>query len=103
MFICKTYIDTGSNNTVSRRGVKDDEYSIESMPLQSRLKELGSVTRRSTRLLAGTLKSESDHMMVMLSRNINRAVSLPLERKNQLPDFGIDVKERGHSVQKDHV
>lgn len=73
------------------------------MPLQSRLKELSTTTRRSTRLLSGMLKPESDHKMVLLTRNINRAVSLPLERKGQMHDFSIDVKERGHSVQKDQV
>lgn len=73
------------------------------MPLQSRLKELGTITRRSTRLLSGMPKPESDHNIILLTRNINRAVSLPSERKSQMNDFSIDVKERGHSVQRDQV
>lgn len=81
------------------KSVNDD--SIEAMPLQSRLKEMGSVTRRSTRLFSGTSKPESNHKMVMLTRNINRAVSLPLERKSLIHDFSIDGKERGQSVQRD--
>lgn len=64
---------------------------------------MGSVTRRSTRLFSGTLKPESNHKMVMLTRNINRAVSLPLERKSLMHDFSIDGKERGQSVQRDQV
>ena len=81
------------------KSVNDD--NIEAMPLQSRLREMGSVTRRSTRLFSGTLKPESNHKMVMLTRNINRAVSLPLERKSLMHDFSIDGKERGQSVQRD--
>ena len=81
------------------KSVNDD--SIEAMPLQSRLKEIGSLTRRSTRQFSGTLKPESNHKMVMLSRNINRAVSLPLERKSLMHEFSIDGKERGQSVQRD--
>ncbi|XP_033184519.1 lamin B receptor isoform X1 [Bombus vancouverensis nearcticus] len=90
-----------NGNTDNKKNINDDEHSIESMPLQSRLKELGTVTRRSMRLLSGTLKPESDHKMVLLTRNINRAVSLPIERKSQMHDFSVDVKERGHSVQRD--
>lgn len=93
--------DNGNND--SKKNINDDEHSIESMPLQSRLKELGTVTRRSMRLLSGTLKPESDRKMVLLTRNINRAVSLPIERKSQMHDFSVDVKERGHSVQRDQV
>lgn len=97
-------IDMQDNgNTDSKKNINDDEHSVESMPLQSRLKEIGTVTRRSMRLLSGTLKPESDHKMVLLTRNINRAVSLPIERKSQMHDFSVDVKERGHSVQRDQV
>ncbi|CAK9808443.1 Delta(14)-sterol reductase LBR [Anthophora plagiata] len=91
----------GEDDTVNIKNTKDENL-IESIPLQLRLKELGTVTRRSTRLLSGTLKPETDHKMVMLTRNINRAVSLPLERKSQMPDFKIDGKERGLSVERNH-
>lgn len=73
------------------------------MPLQSRLKELGTVTRRSTRLLSTTIKPASDYKMELLARSINRAVSLPIERKKQLHDLNIDRKERGLSVQRNQV
>ncbi|CAL7949897.1 unnamed protein product [Xylocopa violacea] len=91
--------DIRNTESVSTKSTNDDE-SPESLPLLSRLKEAGTVTRRS-RLLTGTLKPEPDHKMVLLTRNINRAVSLPLERKSQLYDFNIDGKERGHSIQRD--
>lgn len=82
--------------------IESTDDIVELMPLHARLKDTGVVSRRSIRLFSGTLKPESEHKMVMLTRNINRAVSLPLERKSQMHDFGTDGKERGHSVQKDH-
>ncbi|XP_012150155.1 lamin B receptor isoform X1 [Megachile rotundata] len=94
---------TKNDNTTNKKDTGKFDYTVESVPLQSRLRELGTVTRRSTRLFSGTLKPESDHQMVMLTRNINRAVSLPLERKSQLHDFNvIDGKERSYSIQRDH-
>ncbi|XP_017758730.1 PREDICTED: lamin-B receptor [Eufriesea mexicana] len=91
-----------NDKIIDTKSINDDENSIESMPLQSRLTEMRMVTRRSTRLLNSTLKPESEHKMILLTRNIDRAVSLPLERKNQqLHDFNIEGKERGYSVQRD--
>lgn len=87
-------------NIINTKSTNDNDNSTETMPLQSRLKELG-VTRRSTRFFSVTPKPELDHKMVMLTRNMNRAVSLPVERKSQVHDFNIDAKERGHSVQRD--
>lgn len=94
------YIDAPTEKNVS---IESTDDIVELMPLHARLKDTGVVSRRSIRLFSGTLKPESEHKMVMLTRNINRAVSLPLERKSQMHDFGTDGKERGHSVQKDHV
>ncbi|XP_076762650.1 lamin B receptor isoform X3 [Xylocopa sonorina] len=91
--------DIRNNENISAKSTNDNE-NLESMPLLPRLKEVGTVTRRS-RLLTDALKPEPDHKMVLLTRNINRAVSLPLERKSQLHDFNIDSKERGHSIQRD--
>ncbi|KOC64810.1 Lamin-B receptor [Habropoda laboriosa] len=88
------------DNVISIKNPKEDNFA-ESMPLQMRLKELGTVSRRSTRLLSNTLRAEADYKMVMLTRNINRAVSLPLERKSLMHEFNVDGKERGHSVQRD--
>lgn len=93
-----------NDKMINTKIINDDENSVESMPLQSRLKEIGMVTRRSTRLLTSTVKPEPEHKMILLTRKIDRAVSLPLERKSQqLLDFNIDGKERGHSVQRDQV
>ncbi|XP_076234062.1 lamin B receptor [Calliopsis andreniformis] len=92
--------DTLSEKHIINTESTNDDF-IDAVSLQSRLKEGGTVTRRTTRLLSGALKPELEHKMV-ITRNINRAVSLPLERKSQLHDLGIDTKERGQSVQKDH-
>ncbi|XP_031825484.1 lamin B receptor isoform X2 [Nomia melanderi] len=91
----------GTKNLSNTKSTIKDENFIESMPLQSRLKELGTITRRSTRLLSATIKPASDYKMELLTRSINRAVSLPIERKKQLHDLNIDGKERGLSVQRD--
>lgn len=91
-----------NDNTTNKKSTGKPDYPDESVPLQSRLKDMGTVTRRSARLFSGTLKRESDDQMVMLTRNINRAVSLPLERKSQLQDFNVfDGKERSYSIQRD--
>ncbi|XP_076638714.1 lamin B receptor [Colletes latitarsis] len=92
--------DMSNDENINKKSTNDKDNLFKAVPLQPRFKELG-VTRRSTRLLSATVKSESDDKMVMLTRNINRAVSLPLERKSLVHDFNFDMKERGHSVQKD--
>ncbi|XP_076657065.1 lamin B receptor [Halictus rubicundus] len=92
---------TNVKTVISTKSTNEDEQSVESMPLQSRLRGLGTVTRRSTRLYSGMMKPESDYKMEMLTRSINRAVSLPIERKLQLHDLHVESKERGLSVQRD--
>ncbi|XP_053984855.1 delta(14)-sterol reductase TM7SF2 [Hylaeus volcanicus] len=89
-------------NIVSKKSINDNDSPMETLPLQFRLNELG-VTRRSMRLYSATLKPEPDHKTITLTRNINRAASLPLERKSQVLDFIYDTKERGHSVQRDQT
>lgn len=84
---------------ISTRSTDDENYSIESVPLRSRKEITGVATRRSTRLYSGTQKSESEQMALL--RNMNRAVSLPLERKSHFQEVVTDEKERGHSVQRD--
>lgn len=64
------------------------------MPLQQRLQR--EITRRST-----FLKTEQEYKTLM--RNIDRAVSLPLERKSYIHDYTLGEKERGYSMQRDQV
>lgn len=71
------------------------------MPLHYRLKELEAVSRRSIRM-SSTPKMESPHKFTAFTRNFDRAVSLPVERKSRLHDIN-DGKERGFSVQRDQV
>lgn len=55
-----------------------------------------TVTRRPTLLKTEEYKS-------MLMRSIDRAVSLPVERKSYVQDYPPGEKERGYSVQRDQV
>lgn len=70
------------------------------MPLRHRLKESGTITRRSARL--SSLKVEQIHKPIV-TRTIDRAVSLPLERKSYVSEYLPEEKERGYSVQRDEV
>lgn len=56
-----------------------------------------SVTRRPT-----LLKPEQEYKSSIL-RSIDRAVSLPVERKNYVQDYPPGEKERGYSMQRDQV
>ncbi|XP_063991267.1 delta(14)-sterol reductase TM7SF2 [Diachasmimorpha longicaudata] len=66
----------------------------EMIPTQSRTRDTPTATRRSTRILA--MKTER----VVTTRSIDRAVSLPAERKITY-DYLTDTRERGYSVQRD--
>ncbi|XP_066598792.1 delta(14)-sterol reductase TM7SF2 isoform X2 [Prorops nasuta] len=80
----------------------EKDSSFESIPSQFQVKDQGgATTRRSARIMASTLKSEQEHKLNMLARNIDRAVSLPVERKSPLYDIPPEGKERGFSVQRD--
>lgn len=57
-----------------------------------------TVTRRPT-----LLKTDQEYKSTILTRNIDRAVSLPLERKNYVQDYPPGEKERGYSMQRDQV
>ncbi|XP_076284360.1 lamin B receptor isoform X2 [Lasioglossum baleicum] len=94
---------TNVETVITTKSTNEDEQSVESIPLQSRLGGMGTVTRRSTRLYSAMMKLESDYKMEMLTRSINRAVSLPIERKLQLHDLHTESKERGLSVQRDEA
>lgn len=65
------------------------------MPLQQRL-EKGVMYRPF-------LKTEQEYKAITSIRNIDRAVSLPLERKNYIHDYPSGEKERGYSMQRDQV
>lgn len=72
------------------------ESLIETMPLQHRLQK--EVIRRPT-----FLKTEQEYKAITLMRNIDRAVSLPLEKKSYIHDYPSAEKERGYSMQRDQV
>ncbi|XP_036149126.1 delta(14)-sterol reductase TM7SF2 [Monomorium pharaonis] len=85
--------DKASNHKGSDAKTLDE--SPEALPLQMRLKrEVMSVTRRPT-----LLKTEQEYKTI--TRSIDRAVSLPLERKNYVQDYPPGEKERGYSMQRD--
>jgi len=75
--------------------VKALKESPESMPLQQRL-EKGIMYRPF-------LKTEQEYKAILSMRNIDRAVSLPLERKSYIHDYPSGEKERGYSMQRDQV
>ncbi|XP_029662296.1 delta(14)-sterol reductase [Formica exsecta] len=70
------------------------ESLIETMPLQHRLQK--EIIRRPT-----FLKTEQEYKAITLMRNIDRAVSLPLEKKSYIHDYPSAEKERGYSMQRD--
>lgn len=57
-----------------------------------------TVTRRPS-----LLKTEQEYKSTILTRSSDRAVSLPVERKNYVQDYPPGEKERGYSVQRDQV
>lgn len=79
--------------------VRDDESDV--APLQSRIRDVGPTTRRSIRIMTNTAKADQEQKLIMLSRTIDRAASLPLERKVQPYDNLRDSKERGFSMMRD--
>ena len=82
--------------------IRDDD-SADVLPLQSRLRDVGPTTRRSIRIMSNTAKVEQEQKLIMLSRTVDRATSLPIDRKG-LPYDGIrESKERGFSMQRDQV
>lgn len=71
------------------------QESPETVPLQQRLQM--EITRRTT-----FLKTEQEKAITSM-RNIDRAVSLPLERKSYIHDYTSGDKERRYSMQRDQV
>ncbi|XP_011876175.1 PREDICTED: delta(14)-sterol reductase [Vollenhovia emeryi] len=93
-------IDVEGDKTSNHKGSDAKSLSdspTETLPLQQRLKrEVMTVTRRPT-----LLKTEQEYKAIMLTRSSDRAVSLPVERKNYVQDYLPGEKERGYSVQRD--
>lgn len=79
-----------------------NESPTETMPLQKRLNEINTLTRRSIRT-SSTMKSEKERTPIVLVRDIDRAASLPIEKKSYLFDYPLGERERGYSVQRDKV
>ncbi|EZA47791.1 hypothetical protein DMN91_003735 [Ooceraea biroi] len=77
----------------------EEEKSIETIPLQQRLN--AESTRRYRTKQFSNVKSEQEYRMGQFMRSIDRAVSLPLERKTYVHDYLPEEKERGYSVQRD--
>ncbi|KAL6265496.1 hypothetical protein P5V15_002292 [Pogonomyrmex californicus] len=91
-------IDVEDDKTSNHKGSDTktlEENLTESLPLQQRLMH---ITRRPT-----LLKTEQEYKSIILTRNIDRAVSLPVERKNYVQDYPPGEKERGYSVQREDL
>lgn len=87
---------------------KPEERPIETIPLQQRLNEINAETNvwhyRTKQF--SSVKSEQEHKTIDIgqsTRSIDRAVSLPLERKTYIHDYLPEEKERGYSMQRDQV
>ncbi|XP_011305217.1 delta(14)-sterol reductase [Fopius arisanus] len=86
--------DREEDKESSSVNLSETDQLSELLPLQSRMREPPTATRRSTRISA--MKTDR----VIPTRSIDRALSLPVERKITY-DYLTDVKERGFSVQRD--
>ncbi|XP_018306413.1 delta(14)-sterol reductase isoform X1 [Mycetomoellerius zeteki] len=91
-------IDVEGNKTSNHKGsdVKSpDESPTDSLPLQQRLREAMTITHRPS-----LLKTEQEYKSIIM-RSIDRAASLPVERKSYVQDYPLGEKERGYSMQRD--
>ncbi|XP_032667096.1 delta(14)-sterol reductase TM7SF2 isoform X2 [Odontomachus brunneus] len=78
----------------------NDESPTETMPLQKRLNEINMLTRRSTRM-SSISKIEKEYIPIVLVRDVDRAASLPIEKKSYLFDYPLAERGRGYSMQRD--
>ncbi|KAF7997489.1 hypothetical protein HCN44_006060 [Aphidius gifuensis] len=76
--------------------INETDDVTELIPLNARIKEPSVATRRSTRILS-MMKNDKTSSI----RGIDRAASLPVERKSIMYDYLTDKGERGFSVQRD--
>lgn len=97
--MCKFFSSDTVNNHNQEEGKAGNESPTETIPLQQRLNE-SVLTRRSMRLLT---KTEKERTPIVLVRDIDRAASLPIEKKSYLFDYTLGERERGYSVQRDKV
>ncbi|EFN80571.1 Lamin-B receptor [Harpegnathos saltator] len=79
---------------------KIDESPTETMPLQQRLDEIRTTLMRRARMSSVT-KIEKERTPIVLVRDIDRAASLPIERKSYLFDYSLAERGRGYSMQRD--
>lgn len=79
-----------------------EESLTETLPLQQRLNEINTLTRRPIRTPSVT-KTEKERTPVVLIRDIDRAASLPIEKGSYLFDYSLSEKGRGYSMQRDKV
>ncbi|KAK0082957.1 hypothetical protein PV326_006932 [Microctonus aethiopoides] len=85
---------TDSQSTMSEL---NDDISPDLIPLKMRIKDGSGPTRRSIRILTNMMKTERS----VSTRLIDRAASLPVERKTIMYEYLTDNKERGFSVQRE--
>ncbi|XP_034950405.1 delta(14)-sterol reductase TM7SF2 [Chelonus insularis] len=83
---------TDSQSTMSETDEIGDLVSI-----SSRSKEGPVARRRSVRIRENLMKTEG----VFSTRSIDRAASLPVERKSIMYEYLLETKERGFSVQRE--
>ncbi|XP_014484853.1 PREDICTED: delta(14)-sterol reductase isoform X2 [Dinoponera quadriceps] len=96
-------IDVESDNVNNHKeGNEVDKNSkrVEAMPLQQRLNEINMLTRRSTRM-SSMSKIEKERTPIVLVREIDRAASLPIEKRSYLIDYSSGERGRGYSMQRD--
>ncbi|XP_011145470.1 delta(14)-sterol reductase [Harpegnathos saltator] len=97
-------IDIESDNINNHKTESDmkkiDESPTETMPLQQRLDEIRTTLMRRARMSSVT-KIEKERTPIVLVRDIDRAASLPIERKSYLFDYSLAERGRGYSMQRD--
>ncbi|XP_015610469.1 delta(14)-sterol reductase [Cephus cinctus] len=93
------YSNDGIEKDIAKKRDIDEDSPTELISLQTRLRETGPVTRRSIRTMSSAINLEYNHKLIVLTKKIDRAASLPVEKKSQLYEY--IPKERGFSVQRD--
>lgn len=97
-----SHADNANNHKQENKAKVVNENPTEAVPLQQRLNEINVVTRRSTRM-SSVAKTEKERTPIVLVRDIDRAASLPIEKRNYLFDYSVGERGRGYSVQRDKV
>ena len=100
MQLLHSFLDNSSDTDRTEGSESAKDESVEP-PIQSRPREFGPATRRSIRMRSEASKAEQEQKLAAL-RGVDRAASLPVERKVQYNAVS-EGKERGLSVQRDDV